>query len=48
MCDALGASLVDIMSKNDMKNYNNEVELDRTNAEPHELVEIVKTDDSRL
>lgn len=47
MCDALGAQIVDIMSKNDIK-ASNDLELERANADPTELVEIVKADDTRL
>lgn len=41
MCDSLGARLVDKLSANDLRNMGS---LDKANADPHELVEIVKGD----
>ncbi|CAH0550377.1 unnamed protein product [Brassicogethes aeneus] len=45
MCDCLGARLVDILSVGELGRAD---EQDRLNAEPHELVEISKADDSRM
>lgn len=48
MCDALGARLVDLLSKGEL-GKSDDLELDKVNAEPHELVEIAKgAEDTRI
>lgn len=41
MCDSMGAKIVDALSKEDLCGRN---EIDKRNADPHELVEITKAD----
>lgn len=41
MCDALGAKIVDRLSVDDLKMIG---EVEKANAEPHELVEMIKGD----
>lgn len=48
MCDALGARLVDILSKGELGKAD-DLELDKVNADPQELVEIAKgAEDTRI
>lgn len=47
MCDALGARLVDILSKGELSKTD-DLEMDKVNADPQELVEIAKGEDTRI
>lgn len=48
MCDALGAKLVDHLSKGELGTKTDELEMDKVNADPQELVEIAKGEDTRI